>query len=826
MHTALMILGVALGVTVVIAIDLANESARRAFMLSSQAVTGRATHQIVGSSSGIAEDLYQQLRVQQGFGNIAPVVEGLGVAIDLDQQPLRILGVDPFAETPFRSFVRSEVTTLAGFEQFFLEPKMVLVFSQLRDRYDLQPGDEIRLQVNDRITELSILGVLGSGDEGQATEDLLIMDIAAAQELLGFVGRLSRIDVLAGGEELEQIIAALPQGVTIQPATDQTTTIAQFSEAFSLNLEALSLLALVVGMFLIYNTMMFSVLQRRQTFGILRMLGAQEEQILRMVLFEAVLVSGLGALIGVPLGWLLGQGAVGLVSQTITDLYFVVSVRQATLLPGSVLKGIGLGILIGVAAALVPAIEATRVPPIVAQRRSTVEEKSQRWSMLLFLLGAFSTILGVIALVISSDSLPIAFGGMFLTLLGIAGMVPILTQTLLTVSRPIYNRVFGSIGRMANGLISGSLSRTSVAIAALMVSLAVAIGVGIMISSFRTTVENWLGLTLRADLYISAPTVSGTRPAAALPREFSERLQQIPGVGSIETVRTVRVQSEVGEVLLLAVNAERAREAALYRFAQGSPREIWDQVLAGAVMVSEPFAFRNDIPPSGGSLELVTDQGTQHFPIVAVYYDYSTDRGAVLMSSQTYQQYWDDPSISSLALFLEPGVDPEVVTKIIRNELRGTGLQIQPNRSLRNLALAIFDRTFLITYALRILAVMVAFIGVVATLMALQMERARELATIQVLGMEDRDLWKLTLLETGTMGAIAGLIAIPVGAILALVLVYVINLRSFGWTIQIQLDPWIFLGALVTAILAALLASVYPTLRIRRQPLVENLREE
>jgi putative ABC transport system permease protein len=311
-----------------------------------------------------------------------------------------------------------------------------------------------------------------------------------------------------------------------------------------------------------------------------------------------------------------------------------------------------------------------------------------------------------------------------------------------------------------------------------------------------------------------------------LPVRIAEQVSAVEGVESIETVRTVEVESEFGEVLLLAVSAERAREAELYRFAAGSPEEIWDQVQDGALMVSEPFAYRNNIPPSGGSLELQTERGPRSFSVVAVYYDYTSDRGAILMSARTYQQFWDDPAISSLAVFLEPGADLDSTSERIQQELRGSGLMIQPNRSLREGALEIFDRTFLITYALRLLAVLIAFIGVVSTLMALQMERSKDFATIQVLGMENLDLWKLTTLETGSMGVIAGLISLPVGAVLALVLVYVINLRSFGWTINLQYDPLIFLGALVTAILAALLASIYPTLRILSQPLAQSLREE
>jgi putative ABC transport system permease protein len=366
-----------------------------------------------------------------------------------------------------------------------------------------------------------------------------------------------------------------------------------------------------------------------------------------------------------------------------------------------------------------------------------------------------------------------------------------------------------------------------VAVAALMVSLSVAIGVGIMIASFRSTVVDWLGLTLRADIYISAPVVSGTRPMANLSNDLIEPIATIPGVEMVETVRAVTVRSDLGEeVLVLAVDAQQQREDELYRFAEGSARQAWQEVLEGAVIVSEPFAYRYGIPPEGGNVTLMTDRGERTFEIVGIYYDYSAERGTVLMNQEIYRQYWDDEAISSLAVFTSDEVDIGEVAGEIRAALQGSGLQVQLNRELREEALVIFDRTFLITSALRILAIVVAFIGVMSALMALQMERAREFATMQALGLTARDLWKLIFMETGLMGATAGVLSFPTGVILAVVLIYVINLRSFGWTIEMSLNLWIFAGALATAVSAALLAGVYPGWRLVRLPVAENLRGE
>jgi putative ABC transport system permease protein len=823
-----MVLGVALGVAVIVAIDLANQSASTAFSISREALTGRTTHQIVAGPSGVTEELYRELRVNKGVRTSAPVIESIGISPDLDGSPLRILGVDPIAEAPFRDYLPIQNTSEPGFEAFFLDPYAVIISQSLADRTDLNPGESIHLQINERLEALNIIGVVDPGNERtrQGLEDVLLMDVGSAQQLLRMEGQLTRIDLIVTDPQAEELRLWLPENVQIVPASEQEQTLSQLTDAFELNLQALSLLALVVGMFLIYNTTMFSVIQRREVFGIMRTLGATAEQILRLILVEATMVALLGSFVGLGLGIVLGRGAVSLVSQTINDFYFVVNVREVELSALTIFKGLGGGIFAAVLASLGPAFEAARVSPVVALQRSSLEAQAIKWSGKASLAGLMLIVVGVFVLLLVRQSLVASFSGLFLLLIGLAALVPSIMVFTMRILRPLLSTLVGPLGRMASGTVIKSLSRTGIAVAALMVSLSVAIGVGIMIASFRTTVINWLGLTLRADIYISAPVVSGTRPMASLSDELVEPIAAVQGVDEVETVRTTAVQSESSEVLLLAVDAQRQRDAALYRFAEGSPEEVWQRVLEGAVIVSEPFAYRFDIPPQGGELTLITDKGERTFDVVGVYYDYSAERGTVLMNQEIYRSFWDDDAISSLAVFTSGDRGLNLVAEDIRGQLSGTGLQVQLNRELREEALVIFDRTFLITSALRILAIVVAFIGVMSALMALQMERAREFATMQALGLTGLDLWKLIFMETGLMGATAGLLSFPTGAILAVVLIYVINLRSFGWTINMSLNLWIFIGALGTAIAAALIAGIYPGWRLVRLPVAENLSRE
>jgi putative ABC transport system permease protein len=249
-------------------------------------------------------------------------------------------------------------------------------------------------------------------------------------------------------------------------------------------------------------------------------------------------------------------------------------------------------------------------------------------------------------------------------------------------------------------------------------------------------------------------------------------------------------------------------------------------VTEGAVIVSEPFAYRRGLPASGGAVTLQTDRGLAPFPVAGVFYDYATDQGLVLMSRNVYERHFDDRGISSIGVYVDEGRSAEEVAAALRRALSGTALQVTPTRTLRAQALKVFDRTFAVTEALRLLAVAVAFIGVWSALMALQVERTRELATLVALGLTPGQLRKLTLLETGLMGLLAGLFSLPTGLLLAVILVDVINVRSFGWTMRLSASPSVFVQAIGLSVVAAVLAGLYPLWRLQRMPLGSALRQE
>lgn len=834
LQTLLLILGVAIGVAMMVSIDLANGSAQRAFELSTNAVTGRTTHRIVPSGpSVLSEEVYYRLRRELGFSLAAPVVEGYVMADRLGGQPLRLVGIDPFSEPPFRSyFTTTGSEGFSGVIPFLTEPGAIIIGENLAAANDVSLGDELALDLAGKEIPVHLVGLLRPADDvtRRALNGIIFADIASAQEMLGMVGQLSHIDlIIENAAELVEIEAMLPAGVTIETAAAQQNAIRQMTAAFELNLSALSLLALVVGMFLIYNTVTFSVVQRRPMFGVLRCIGVTGQQLFRLIIAETVLLSLIGSILGVGLGILLGRGTVRLITQTINDFYFVVNVQNVEVMPLTLVKGILVGVFAALLSSLVPALEAARTSPQTVLQRSSLESRVHRVLPWLWLSWAGLTVVGIWLLSIRAG-LIVMFAGLFVVLVAAALLTPPLTVALMRVITPVSYRFLGVLGRLAPRDIVRSLSRTSVAIAALMTAVSVIVGVSIMVGSFRNTVVQWLDQTLQADIYISPPTITANQVMGKLPPDIVAEIKAWPDIEEIVTSTSsdVYVPAFDRYVQMVAVDGDVSRGNRPYAWVRDEGVDPWQQLSAGeGIVISEALALKENLPTPVPPITLDTSDGTVTLPVLAIFYDYSSDQGTLFIDNDVYADLWRDRSIASMGLFVRPGQAVEEVESALRANFNGRQeLLIQSNQSLRRASLEIFDRTFAITAALRLLAVVVAFIGVLSALMSLQLERARELGVLRATGMTVRQMWSLTIIETGLMGGTAGLIAMPVGYVLAWILIYVINVRSFGWTLQMQLEPAYFLQAFFVAVSAALLAGIYPSFRLGKLVVADAIRGE
>lgn len=827
-HFALSILGVALGVAVVISIDLSNNSAKTAFSLSTEAVTGKATHQIKGAAENLDEEVYRTVRIEGKVRNSAPIVEGYG-RIEGANRTFQILGVDPITEEPFRDFA----SQTAGIElsEFMTGENTGLISEPVAGEFGLSVGDTLSVSVGGQSHDLQLVGTIDPGNNRsqQALESLLVVDISTAQRLFNMQGRLSRIDLILPEDtetrNIAEIGSILPEGATIVRSNSRTETVAQMTRAFELNLQALSLLALLVGMFLIYNTMTFSVVQRRSLIGRLRAMGATQNEILTIILKEALLIGFLGTVIGIISGIFLAQVLVKLVTQSINDLYFVLSVQELTIDFYSIAKGVLLGICATLIAAFWPAREASRAEVSTVLRRSSNESKLQGRLWTLLGIGVLAGLMGFVIILIPNGGIVAGYVALLFMIIGFSLMIPLIIVGMARALRPIFGSINGIIGKMAVRGVITELSRTSVAIAALVVAIAATVGVGLMVDSFRGTVVSWLEAQLQADVYVQPPSSVSRNSDSVLEPALVDLLRETGGIAKSHTVRSIDARTNNGTDNLVAIS-QGADARDNYQLKTAVPG-FWQNFQGKSiVMVSEVYAYRNHIN-LGDSLFIETDRGREAFEVQAINFDYASDIGTVTINRDIYNQYFDDDAISGLALYASNGTDVDRLVAQLREKSQGQqDVFIRSNQGLREASIAIFDRTFTVTIVLRMLAIFVAFIGILSALMALQLERSRELAVLRANGMIPSQLWNYVITQTGVMGLIAGILSVPLGLLMAYILVYVINLRSFGWTLQFTITPSVLIQAIVLAIVASLLAGLYPSRKMAQANPADALRNE
>jgi putative ABC transport system permease protein len=829
-----MLLGISLGVAVAVSVDVANASSARAFDLSTEAVVGRSTHYISGGPTGIDEELYTQLKTAGLDVPMAPILSQLVTSPQLGGTPLQLLGIDPFAEQPFRSYIYSEgedrPTEAMG--AFYAVPGAVLISTDLAKQYDLASGDSIDMQINGQTLPGNIAGLLQPRDSlsARALQGLILADISTVQEFSGRLGLLERIDLIIPQEnrdvKIAQIEALLPQGTLVLPAEGRGQAVEQMTSAFRTNLTALSLLGLVVGLFLIYNTMTFSVVQRRQSFGTLRALGVSSAEIFTLVLGEALLVGIVGSALGLGLGVLMGRGSVALVSQTINDVFYTLTVREVSLPTQSLVKGALLGIAATFFAALIPAWEAAKSPPRRTMSRSQLESISQKLLGRAALFGALAAIVSAVLLATLDLGLPASFAGTFGVVIGCALTAPWITQRVMPFISRLLAPAIGPLGRLGPREVSASASRTSPAMAALMVAVAVTIGGSLMVSSFRASVVDWMSVILSNDIYGSVAGSNLSEPMVSIDPIAVERLETWPGLEAVHLLRNANVDSPYGPVVVSANNNPNDGNEQVYYAAEGTGDEVWQAVQNGAVIISEPLANRLHLGLDD-AITLYTANGPHDFEIAAIFSDYSSSRGNVTMWLDIYRQLWGDQAVTAFSAKVEPGQDIDAIVAEMQRGLSETQLlNIRSNAALRQESLEVFDRTFLITSALQLITTAVAFVGVLSAMLSLQLEKQRQMGILKSIGLSVRQIWALTLLETGLIGALAGLLALPTGLAVAQILLKLINRRSFGWSLALHLQAEPFAQALLIAILAALLAGLYPALRASKRSAADAMRFE
>ncbi len=823
-QAGLSILGIALGIAVVIAVDIANASAERAFELSVEQIAGRATHQIESATGRIPDALYAQLLGELDLQDASPVVEA---TVRLQDQTFILLGLDLLSYATLRGVGADTQLAGSSLSRLLSVPGTLILGETDAQRLGTRPGGTLTLHIGARSQAVEVAGVL-TGEAAQGIAGIAIADIATAQELTEQSGAIDRIDLVLAPGDASDLAQRLPDGLRLVESSQRSESLRQMTRAFSINLSAMSLLAMLVGGFIIYNTMTFAVLQRRQLLGALRTLGCTRAQLFVLVTSEALAFAAIGAVLGVALGILTGWGLVQLVIRTINDLYFELTVGALFIGPLTLIKGVGIGFLVTLIGALGPALEAARSQPREVLRENSLERRGQGWVGWLAALGLALVAIGSLAVLIPTRSLPFGFLALMLVILGYSLCVPALLRGLTLAISPLLGLTIGLPGLLAARGIASSITRTGIAAAALTIAIATTVGVGVMIDSFRGSLVVWLETTLSSDIYVAAASENGNQEDHQLPDGMLETLRGIDGIAGIATGRGASITTRAGPVRLLALGGASSDGGRGFDLAPGHRTDVWERFERGEVLLaSEPFVYHRGLAV-GERVSVFTGQGWLDIEIGGIFRDYGSDSGMLVMSQRRYAELWSDETLSSLGLMLRADVDGQVVLEAVRQvtESHDAPLLVSFNEDIRERSLTIFDRTFAITHILRLLAIGVAFVGILSALMALELERRREHAIMRASGMTRGQLILLILVQTSILGIVAGLFAIPLGLIMGDLLIEVINLRSFGWSMEMHIAPWPLISGVLLAWLAAFLAGIYPAFQSANAQPAAALRAE
>jgi putative ABC transport system permease protein len=773
-RTLLTLLAVALGVAVVVAIDLAGQAAAGSFHSSVETLTG-ANDLLITGTGGVPDEIVGKL-VQLPYDfDFSPRIEDFAT-LGGKGEAIPFIGLDAVSHARNANVPE----TSRG------DKNPIFAGSELH----FKKHQQVRLLINDAFQTFTVEGMIPN-------QMVILADIDLAQRVTGKQGRVDSIDVRVPRQgDLEHwrsvIAKQLPTSLSIEPEGARTSENRKMLSAFRWNLRVLSYIALVVGGFLIYNTISISVVRRRHEIGILRALGASRGFILAGFLSEALFFAIIGTAAGVLLGRVLAAAAVKLIGNTVQSLYVSSQPSPIAFTLTALLMGSLLGFSISLLAALAPAMEASLVAPVEAMARGRSEynvKQLSRKSIYAAIALIFAS--GLLSLLPAVDNQPFfAYLAVVFLIAGTASAIPNIVAGFSRVSASLLPRLFGVEAQLAMQSLRAALGRTSVIAAALTAAVAMTAAVGIMVGSFRETVYVWMDQQLKADFYLRPAGSAAADRHPSMSAGIAQAITRIPGVAAVGRMRAYPIEYE-GLPATLAGADDMKLPAGPF------------------ASVSEPFASKHHAKV-GSEISLPLAGAIRTFKVTSIYSDYSTERGFILLNLETLHRYLPDPALSNVAVKLDAHADHAAVRRQIDEIIGGRAVLVFANGDLRQGAIEIFDRTFRITYALEAVAIIIAVMGIAGSLLAMVIDRRREFALLRFLGAAQSQLRRIILFEAGILGLLANAIGIVMGTALSLILIFVINKQSFGWTIQFHWPALALLAALTGVYLATLLAGLYP----------------
>jgi len=816
------VVAVMLGVALALAVQLINASALSEFAGAVSAVNGRPDLELRARQGGLDDALLERAGAAPGVALASPVIEATTALRLPNGEPLtvRLLGVDALtvagvspALMPVPAPGNGDGGDAGGganrrFDLF--APDTVFLNPAARQALagGVKPVQTLEVQSGLAWVSLSFAGTVNAPGG-----PLLVMDVAAAQQLLDRVGVLSRIDLrLQPGTTPEGLMAALalPPHVIAQRPEQVGERADLLSRAYRVNLTVLALVALFTGGFLVFSVLSLSVARRQQQFALLGVLGLSATERLRLVLAESAILGLIGSALGVALGSGLAALALRVLGGDLGGGYFTGVAPSLQWSAGAALLYGGLGAVAALVGGWWPARATARMAPALALKGlgggAPPEPRHHALALALVLLA------GALAWVPPVGGIPLAaYVSVGLLLVGGIAALPLGVGLLL-------DRLAPWVARRALPLLAVERSRrlrdtAAVATSGVVASLALSVALTVMVASFRDSVSLWLDGVLPAQLYVRSAGAGGAE-GQPLPPDFVAAVQQVPGVARVDPLRAVSVLMDpaLPAVALLARPLSMAPDAAPgERLPLLSTAPLPAGVpMAVAVYVSEAMTDLHGARPGGwlDALALAFQQapaGTRYF-VAGVWRDYARQHGSVVMDLADYRRLSGDTRINDLALHLAPGAGEDPVREGVRALAQQAGAQdlveFASAGEIRAVSLRIFDRSCAVTYWLQAVAIGIGLFGVAASFSAQVLARRKEFGLLAHLGLTRRQILGVVALEGLAWTALGALAGLALGLAVSVVLVHVVNPQSFHWTMDLAL-PWARLWALCAAVVLA-----------------------
>ena len=802
MRTGMTMLAIALGVAVVVAIDLAGDAAVGSFQSSVTSLLGKVDFEIT-ANGGIDENVMAKLTALPVNANFAATIEQrVTTGRNL---PVLMYGIEAI-----------------------LDPTAAVVSRDIATRFNWKPGDVIQLRAAARTAEFRIRSI----DPDQKNEWIAV-DIAPAQQLLESYGRIDHVEVIVRPNEsadgVERAIAsAIPFGYDISTPGARAEDSQRMLRAFRTNLGVLSYISLLVGAFLIYNTIAVSVVRRRVEIGILRGLGVGRRGILAIFLGEAALLGTVGSIAGIGLGRIMAGAIVDTISRTVNSIFLTSSPGKVAFAWLPAMLAFALGTAVAVVSALIPAREAAGVPPAEAMRRDARQHEARVHAGRDL---AYAGVVCLVALILAQfgpiGGRPLTGYAAALCAVAAAALIsPAFVSAAIRSLQGLLRRIPGAAGLIAGRSLVASLARTSVVVTALATAIAMTISVGIMVTSFRRTVQIWLENRLQADIYLRAVGQVTAGVFAPIAPQVYGLVAATPGVEEVDAFHAFSFRYEGQQSTFGAGNTGIMRRHGPPKFLSGDADAILRSLPnQNRVIVSEPFANKHHVRV-GDVLRIALGPAQVPLTVAGIYYDYSSHRGLVVADWTTMRKYLPDQPATDIAIYVHKGVNANRVRYDLESRLADYSVSLAANEALRASAVTVFDRTFAVTWALEGIAIVVAMLGTANSLLALVLDRRREIGLIRCLGADDGQIRRMVLTEAGLIGLLAAGLGLALGTALSLDLIYVINRQSFGWTIQFHPPLGLVAAALLLLWIFTVAAGIYPARFAARLQPAETAHEE